>query len=80
MKVKDLGSSPLTQRKLSALLRELELMEFVEVERWGKGRARGMEGQVYPPSTIDRKTMLEVINRSWQSSASFIESWASEED
>ena len=64
MKAKDLGSSPLTHRRLSALLRELELMGFVEIERRGKGRARGVEWQVYPPSTIDRETMLEVISRS----------------
>ena len=64
MKARDLGSSPLTHRRLSALLRELELMGLVEIERRGKGRARGVEWQVYPPSTIDRETMLEVISRS----------------
>ncbi len=61
---KDLGSSPLTHRRLSALLRELELMGLVEIERRGKGRARGVVWRVYPPTTIERETMLEVITRS----------------
>jgi Cdc6-like AAA superfamily ATPase len=64
MKAKDLGSSPLTHRRLSALLRELELMGLAEIERRGKGRARGVVWRVYPPSTIERETMLEVISRS----------------
>jgi Cdc6-like AAA superfamily ATPase len=44
VKAKDLDSSPLTQRRLSTLLRELELMGLVEIERRGKGRARGVAG------------------------------------
>lgn len=61
---KDLGVTPLTQRRLSDLLKELELLGLVEIERKGRGRGRGVGWALYPPSTIDREFIMKALMRS----------------
>jgi len=46
-RAKKLGLSPLTSRRLSALLRELELLGLVEISKKGRGRGRGVKWLVY---------------------------------
>jgi len=58
------GSSPLTQRRLSELLKELELFGLVEIERRGRGRGRGVDWRLFPPSTIEKRVLMEAIRRS----------------
>ncbi|MBC7129176.1 MAG: AAA family ATPase [Thermoplasmatales archaeon] len=58
------GSNNLTQRRLSQLLRELELYGLVEIEIIGRGRGKGVRWLVTPSSTIDDDVMLEAIRRS----------------
>jgi len=61
---KQYGINSLTQRRLSQLLRELELYGLVEIEVVGRGRGRGVKWLVRPSSTIDDDVMLEAIRRS----------------
>ncbi len=58
------GGNALTQRRLSQLLRELELYGLVEIEVVGRGRGRGVNWHVVPSSSIDPDLMLEAIRRS----------------
>ncbi|MBC7318138.1 AAA family ATPase [Candidatus Bipolaricaulota bacterium] len=58
------GINSLTQRRLSQLLRELELYGLVEIEIIGRGRGKGVRWLVTPSSTIDDDVMLEAIRRS----------------
>lgn len=58
------GSSPLTQRRLSELLKELELFGLVEIERRGRGRGKGVDWRLFPPSTIEKRLIMEAIRRS----------------
>jgi len=61
---KKYGINNLTQRRLSQLLRELELYGLVEIEAIGRGRGRGVKWSVRPSSMIDDNIMLEAIRRS----------------
>jgi len=58
------GIRSLTQRRLSQLLRELELYGLVEIEPVSRGRGRGVKWFVRPSSTIDDDVMLEAVRRS----------------
>lgn len=58
------GVRSLTQRRLSQLLRELELYGLVEIEPVSRGRGRGVRWFVSPSSTIDDDVMLEAVRRS----------------
>jgi len=57
------GSNRLTQRRLSQLLRELELYGLIEIEVVGRGRGKGVNWNVVPSPSIDSDLMLEAIRR-----------------
>jgi len=61
---KKYGIRSLTRRRLSQLLRELELYGLVEIEPVSRGRGRGVKWFVRPSSMIDEDMMLEAIRRS----------------
>ena len=61
------GISPLTQRRLSELLKQLELLGLIDIERRGrKGRGKGVDWYVYPSIHLDIEMVKEVIERSFE--------------
>lgn len=59
-----LGYAPLTQRRLSSFLKELEFLGLVEIEKKGRGKRRGVTWIVFPSTTISEDVMLEALKRS----------------
>ena len=61
---KQIGAKALSQRRLSDLLKQLELLGFVDIIRRGRGRGKGVDWFVYPAFHYDAAEAKEVIIRS----------------
>jgi cell division control protein 6 len=59
-----MGAKTLSQRRLSDLLRQLELLGFVDIVRKGRGRGKGVDWLIYPAMHYDAAEAKEIIVRS----------------
>ena len=50
-----------SHKTLSVLVAELELCGFVEVERKGRGRGRGVDFYISLTNSIERKVLLDAL-------------------
>lgn len=50
-----------SHKTLSALIAELELYGYIEVERKGRGRGRGADFYIYPTGSVERKVLLDAL-------------------
>ena len=48
-------------KTLSALIAELELCGYVDVERKGRGRGRGVDFYIYTTDSVERKALLDAL-------------------
>ena len=56
------GREQVSHKTLSALIVELELYGYVEVERKGRGKGgRGVDFYIYPTDSVERKALLDAL-------------------
>ena len=55
------GREQVSHKTLSELVAELELYSFVEVERKGGGRGRGVDFYISPTVSVERKVLLDAL-------------------
>jgi len=55
------GREQVLHKTLSALIAELELLGYVEVERKGRGRGQGVDFYIYPTASVKRKALLDAL-------------------
>jgi len=53
------GREQISHKTLSELVGELELYGFVEVERRGRGRRKGVDFYISPTGSVERKVLLD---------------------
>ena len=53
------GQEQASHKTLSALVAELELCGYVEVER--KGRGRGVDFYIFPTDSVENKALLDEL-------------------
>ena len=46
---------------LSALIAELELYGYAELERKGRGMGRGVDFHISPTASVERKALLDAL-------------------
>ena len=55
------GREQVSHKTLSELIAELELYGFVEAERKGRGRGRGVDFYISPTGSVERKVLLDAL-------------------